>query len=228
LEKQAEKLTNFKKTPIFVALMKNEQTLSNHNEESESVAIILTPEQQKAFDEELLPLIDAVYNFAYNLTHHDENAQDLVQNTYLKAFRSMKNYAKGTNAKAWLFTILKNTFINEYRKLVRQPRKVDYDEVLNHHQEDDNHSSFSSYVDLREEMIESMMGDEVTIAISELPDDFRIVILLCDIEECSYEEIAEITQIPIGTVRSRLHRARNMLKEKLRGYAVSLGYEEKR
>jgi RNA polymerase sigma factor (sigma-70 family) len=208
--------------------MKNEQTLSNHNEESESVAIILTPEQQKAFDEELLPLIDAVYNFAYNLTHHDENAQDLVQNTYLKAFRSMKNYAKGTNAKAWLFTILKNTFINEYRKLVRQPRKVDYDEVLNHHQEDDNHSSFSSYVDLREEMIESMMGDEVTIAISELPDDFRIVILLCDIEECSYEEIAEITQIPIGTVRSRLHRARNMLKEKLRGYAVSLGYEEKR
>ncbi|MEY4903756.1 MAG: hypothetical protein RLZZ292_1571 [Bacteroidota bacterium] len=208
--------------------MKNEPTLSNHNEELESVAIILTPEQQKAFDEELLPLIDAVYNFAYNLTHHDENAQDLVQNTYLKAFRSMKNYAKGTNAKAWLFTILKNTFINEYRKLVRQPRKVDYDEVLNHHQEDDNHSSFSSYVDLREEMIESMMGDEVTIAISELPDDFRIVILLCDIEECSYEEIAEITQIPIGTVRSRLHRARNMLKEKLRGYAVSLGYEEKR
>ncbi len=221
-------MTNFKKTPTFVALMKNEPILSNHNEEADSVAIILTLEQQKAFDEELLPLIDAVYNFAYNLTHHDENAQDLVQNTYLKAFRSMKNYAKGTNAKAWLFTILKNTFINEYRKLVRQPRKVDYDEVLNHHQEDDNHSSFSSYVDLREEMIESMMGDEVTIAISELPDDFRIVILLCDIEECSYEEIAEITQIPIGTVRSRLHRARNMLKEKLRGYAVSLGYEEKR
>ncbi len=210
--------------------MKNEPTLSNHNndDDASSVAIVLTQEQQKAFDEELLPLIDAVYNFAYNLTHHDENAQDLVQNTYLKAFRSMKNYAKGTNAKAWLFTILKNTFINEYRKLVRQPRKVDYDEVLNHHQEDDNHSSFSSYVDLREEMIESMMGDEVTIAISELPDDFRIVILLCDIEECSYEEIAEITQIPIGTVRSRLHRARNMLKEKLRGYAVSLGYEEKR
>jgi RNA polymerase sigma factor (sigma-70 family) len=150
----------------------------------------------------------------------------LVQETYMKAYRFVGNYERGTNAKAWLFKILKNAFINEYRKKSKRPAQVDYEEVITYQDEED--SQYSSYMDLREEMFQSMMGDEVTNAINSLPVDFRTVILLCDIEGFKYEEISKIIDIPIGTVRSRLHRARNMLKEQLKTYAESLGYEDKR
>ena len=187
----------------------------------------LTAEQTELFEKELLPQADALYNFAYHLTYNEDDANDLVQDAYLKAMRFMDKYAVGTNPKAWLFTILKNAFINEYRKKSKQPNKVDYEEIVNFHQEEEG-TNFSSYMDLRVEMFENMMGDEVTQAINDLPEDFRTVILLCDLEGFSYEEIADITEIPIGTVRSRLHRARNMLKDKLRKYAESLGFENKR
>lgn len=180
----------------------------------------------KVFEEEFLPLIDATYNFAYHLTYNEADANDLVQEAYLKAYRFIDKYESGTNAKAWIFKILKNGFINAYRKKVKQPKKVDYEEIINFHDEED--SNFSSYVDLREEMFQGLMGDEMTIAINRLPVDFRTVILLCDVEGFTYEEISKIIDIPIGTVRSRLHRARNMLKEQLREYAQSLGYKEKR
>ena len=144
----------------------------------------------------------------------------------MKAFRFIEKYDKGTNAKAWLFKILKNAFINQYRRKSKQPTKVDYEEIVNYHDEED--TQYSSYLDLREEIFQGMMGDEVTNAINSLPVDFKTVILLCDIEGFTYEEIAKIIDIPIGTVRSRLHRARNMLKEKLTDYAQSLGYEDKR
>ena len=180
----------------------------------------------KVFEEEFLPQIDALYTFAFHLSYNEEDANDLVQETYLKAYRFIGNYEKGTNAKAWLFKILKNAFINQYRKKSKQPTQVDYEEVANYHDEED--SAYSSYMDLREEMFMGMMGDEVTTAINTLPVDFRVVILLCDIEGFTYEEISKIIDIPIGTVRSRLHRSRNMLKEKLKEYAESLGYKDKR
>ncbi len=180
----------------------------------------------RIFEEEFLPQIDALYNFAYHLTYSEEDANDLVQEAYLKAYRFIENYEVGTNAKAWLFRILKNAFINDYRKKNKQPTKVDYEEIIHYHNEEG--TAYSSYEDLREEMFEHMMGDEVTNAINALPVDFRTVILLCDIEGFTYEEISKIINIPIGTVRSRLHRARNMLKEKLKVYASSLGYEDKR
>ena len=183
-------------------------------------------ERDQVFESEFLPQIDALYNFAFHLTYNEEDANDLVQETYLKAYRFIDNYEVGTNAKAWLFKILKNAFINNYRKKSKQPTKVDYEEIITFHDEDD--SQYSSYHDLREEMFQHMMGDEVTNAINSLPVDFRTVILLCDIEGFTYEEISKIVDIPIGTVRSRLHRARNMLKEKLENYAKSLGYEDKR
>ena len=183
-------------------------------------------ERDQVFESEFLPQIDALYNFAFHLTYNEEDANDLVQETYLKAYRFIDNYEVGTNAKAWLFKILKNAFINNYRKKSKQPTKVDYEEIVTFHDEDD--SQYSSYHDLREEMFQHMMGDEVTNAINSLPVDFRTVILLCDIEGFTYEEISKIVDIPIGTVRSRLHRARNMLKEKLENYAKSLGYEDKR
>ena len=182
--------------------------------------------KDKVFEEEFLPQIDALYNFAYHLTYSEEDANDLVQEAYMKAYRFINNYEVGTNAKAWLFRILKNAFINDYRKKNKQPTKVDYEEIVNYHNEED--TNFSSYDDLRTEMFDKMMGDEVTTAINSLPVDFRTVILLCDIEGFTYEEISKIINVPIGTVRSRLHRSRNMLKEKLREYAAEYGYSDKR
>ncbi|MEN0005136.1 MAG: sigma-70 family RNA polymerase sigma factor [Bacteroidota bacterium] len=185
-----------------------------------------TKRQERIFNEEFLPQIDALYTFAYHLTYNEEDANDLVQETYLKAFRFIEKYIAGTNAKAWLFKILKNAFINQYRKKSKQPTQVDYEEIINYHDEED--TNYSSYLDLREEMFQDMMGDEVTNAINALPVDFRVVILLCDVEGFTYEEISKILDIPIGTVRSRLHRARNMLKEQLKAYAATLGYKDKR
>lgn len=178
------------------------------------------------FAKEFLPHADALYNFAFHLVYKEEDANDLVQETFLKAYRFIDSYQQGTNAKAWLFKILKNAFINDYRKKVKQPVKVDYDKLFDYQETDDE--SFVEYVDLRQEVFQGLIGDEVTKAINELPVDFKTVILLCDVEEFSYEEIAKIVDIPIGTVRSRLHRARNILKDKLRSYAAAQGYKENR
>lgn len=174
------------------------------------------------FEQEFLPHADALYNFAYHLTYNEEDANDLVQETFLKAYKYMGHYEPGTNAKAWLFKILKNGFINEYRKAARKPNTIDFDEVAEWHQSDEE--STQGRLDLREEIFGDLMGDEVTKALNVLPVDFKTVILLCDIEGFTYEEIAKIVDIPIGTVRSRLHRARQILKEKLEAYAATLGY----
>jgi RNA polymerase sigma factor (sigma-70 family) len=182
--------------------------------------------ENKIFTDELFPHMESLKTFAFHLTYSDQDAEDLVQETYLKAHKFIDKYVEGTNAKAWLFKILKNAYINEYRKKVKRPTKVDYEEIVNFHDsEDENNAGFS---DLREDMFKNRMGDEVTIALNSLPIDFRTVILLCDIEEFTYEEISKIIDVPIGTVRSRLFRARNMLKDKLKGYAVKLGYKDYR
>lgn len=184
-------------------------------------------EKDEIFEAEFLPHADALSTFAFHLTLFDASANDLVQETYLKAYRFIDKYDVGTNAKAWLFKIMKNAFINDYRKKSKQPTKIDYNEVVNFLDEERD-DTLASYQDLREEMFENLMGDEVTNAINSLPVDSRTVILLCDIEGFSYEEIAKIIDVPVGTVRSRLHRSRNMLKKKLQNYAKSLGYQDKR
>ncbi len=178
------------------------------------------------FEKELFPHIDALKTFAFHLTYDDDDANDLVQETYMKAHRFIDKYIQGTNAKAWLFKILKNAYINDYRKRSKQPTRVDFEDIVSYHDSDD--SKVPGYLDLREEIFDNMMGDEVTIAINSLPIDFRTVVLLCDVEGFTYEEIAKIIDVPIGTVRSRLFRARNMLKEKLKGYAEKIGYKDKR
>ncbi|MBK6729487.1 MAG: sigma-70 family RNA polymerase sigma factor [Bacteroidetes bacterium] len=170
--------------------------------------------------------MDALYNFAFHLTYNEDDANDLVQETFLKSYRFIDSYQQGTNAKAWLFKILKNGFINDYRRKSKRPMQVEFDPMVNYSETDDDSSV--QIVDLRQEMFQGLVGDEVTRALNDLPVDFRTVILLCDIEEFSYEEIAKIIDIPIGTVRSRLHRARNLLKEKLREYAMKEGYKENR
>lgn len=180
----------------------------------------------KIFEEELLPHIEALNTFAYHLTYNEDDASDLVQETYLKAYRYLEKYELGTNAKAWLFKIMKNTFINSFRKKVKQPSQVSIDNVNTYLVEEDER--YSGYMDLRSEIFDNIMSDEVTLALNTIPEEFRTIILLCDIEEFSYEEIAKIIDVPIGTVRSRLHRARNLLKQKLKVYAESMGYEDKR
>jgi RNA polymerase sigma-70 factor (ECF subfamily) len=173
------------------------------------------------FEREFYPLMDAVYTFAYRLTADATQAEDLVQEVYLKAWRFMNRYEEGTNAKAWLFKICRNAFINEYRSKKSRPYKVDYEDVVVYHNEDDPVAP--RYFGLHEEMGSKLMGDEVTLAINALSPSFRSVVLL-DLEDFTYEEIAAILEIPIGTVRSRLHRARNVLAEKLREYAEAQGY----
>lgn len=178
----------------------------------------------EVFRQELLPLDESLYNFAYHLTYNRDDALDLVQETYLKAFKALDQYRQETNAKAWLFRILQNTFINEYRKKVRQPHKVDYEDFVVH--QDDEDSALTGALDLSIELFSKMMGDEVTAAVNALGEPYRNVIILADIEDFKYDEIAKILDIPVGTVRSRLHRARKLLKDQLVHYAASLGYQE--
>ncbi|MEP0710835.1 sigma-70 family RNA polymerase sigma factor [Algoriphagus sp.] len=180
-------------------------------------------EKNAIFDGEFMPHIDSMYNFGYRLTFDGDDAKDLVQDTYLKAYRFINSFEQGTNAKAWLFRILKNSFINEYRKKSKQPTKVDYQEVETYYNSDDVH--YQSTSDLRAESVKDMLGDEISNALNSLAVDFRTVIILCDLEGFTYEEMAKIHDIPIGTVRSRLHRARNLLKEKLQSYAQHMGYK---
>lgn len=181
-------------------------------------------EKTEVFDGEFMPHVDSMYNFAYRLTFDEDDAKDLVQDTYLKAFRFINSFERGTNAKAWLFRILKNSFINEYRKKSKQPSKVDYNEVEQYYNSDDVDENFTT--DLRVETVQHMIGDEISGALNGIPVDFRTVIILSDLEDFTYEEMSKILDIPIGTVRSRLHRARNMMKEKLASYAKEMGYNK--
>jgi RNA polymerase sigma factor (sigma-70 family) len=160
-------------------------------------------EKYQIFDKEFMPHINALYNAAFRFTTDEDDANDLVQDTYLKAFRFISSFQQGTNAKAWLFRILRNSFINDYRRKSKEPSKVDYQDVETFYNSEDAET-----------------------ALNALDVDFRTVIILCDVEGFTYEEMAKILDIPIGTVRSRLHRARNLLKEKLRKYAKSMGYDD--
>lgn len=181
-------------------------------------------QKQQDFNEEILPHLDAIYNFALKLTANSDDAEDLVQDTIVKAYRFFSSYEKGTNAKGWLFRILKNSYINNYRKASRQPHKVDYDEIEPFYET--IRSEQSDTTDMESRMYGEMMDDDVTSALNRLPEDFRTVVLLCDIEGFSYEEIANMVDVPIGTIRSRLHRGRNLLKAELTDYAARRGYGE--
>ncbi len=180
-------------------------------------------EKRDIFDHEFLPHINSMYNFGYRLTLDRDDAKDLVQDTYFKAFRFIESFQRGTNAKAWLFRILKNSFINDYRKKIKEPNKVDYQEVESYYNSEDVDRQITP--DLRVDALKDMIGDEISNALNALDVDFRTVIILCDLEGFKYEEMAKILDIPIGTVRSRLHRARQLLKEKLSEYAKSMGYK---
>ena len=187
----------------------------------------LEKDKHRVFNEEFMPYIDAMYNFAFRLTTDEDDAKDLVQDTYMKAFRFINSFQKGTNGKAWLFRILKNSFINDFRKKSKEPNKVDYQEIEGFYNSEDADVDIVATHDLRTESVRDLIGDEVANALNALAVDFRIVIILCDIEGFTYEEMAKILDIPIGTVRSRLHRARILLKDTLKTYAKTMGYAQK-
>lgn len=181
-----------------------------------------TRKKQKEFEAEALPHMDVLYNFALRTAGNEDDARDLLQETYLKAYRFWDKYEKGTNIRAWLFRIMKNSYINRYRKETKEPDKVDYDEIENFYNV--IRAEHTDANDLQEKLFGSLLGDEVAKALESIPEDFRTVVILCDIEGLTYEEIAEFIESPIGTVRSRLHRGRKLLQAKLFEYAKDQGY----
>jgi RNA polymerase sigma-70 factor, ECF subfamily len=181
--------------------------------------------RQQEFEGEALPHADLLYNYALRMTNNSADADDLVQETFLKAFRFWDKYEKGTNIRAWLFRIMKNSYINRYRRESKEPNTVDYEEVQNFYNTIRDEAAESS--DLQESMFGHLLDDDVAVAISRLPEDFRTVVILCDIEGLTYEEIAEFLAVPLGTVRSRLHRGRSLLRTGLMQYAKQRGYTGK-
>ena len=173
----------------------------------------------RTFDEEALPHLDALYRVALRLTGEPSRAEDLVQDTMLKAYRSWRQYRPGTNAKGWLLTILRNTFINDYRRRKLEPVPMDLEAV----------EPFAIFRDVAEADPEGaffaqIVDEKVIEAIDALPTDFREVLVLSDMEGLSYAEIAAALEVPVGTVKSRLFRARRQLQAALYTHAVEMGY----
>lgn len=182
-------------------------------------------EELDAFHREALPHLDALYGTALKLTKDEQDAEDLVQETILKAFRYFDKYENGTNCKAWLFKIMHNTFINRYRKSQKRKEYLVDDDYrpLQERAEAPEQHPFVDEIDGEEEMYHKLFGDEVSRALSQVPVDFRMVVLLADLQDFAYKEIAEIMDCPIGTVMSRLYRGRRMLREQLAQYATEEG-----
>jgi len=191
---------------------------TNNNDEG----IIVNNIKEDVFTNETLPHRSALYNYALKISGNSDDAQDLVQETYYKAYRHFDKFESGTNSKAWMFMILKNSFINDYRKSKREPYKLDYEQIQNFYENVKSDRSQTNNLDT--EYFNNLIDDEMTAAIDQLPTKMREVFLLCDLDGNSYEETAELVGCPIGTVRSRLHRARYMLQETLLDYAKNKGY----
>ena len=178
--------------------------------------------KKEKFEKEALGHIDSLYNLSLYLTRNSDNAKDLVQETYYKAYKFFHQFQEGTSIKAWLFKILKNTFINLYRKKVREPEIIDYEKVESFiGLIKDNNFDFAHLEE--DNLLNKFLSDDVVSALNQLPDDFKIVVLLSDVEGLSYKEIADIMECPIGTIRSRLSRARKMLQKILLNYALKQG-----
>jgi len=175
------------------------------------------------FENEALVHLDALMRTARRMTKSENDAEDLVQETMLKAYRFFDKFEEGTNCKAWLFKIMTNIFINNYRAKSKAPQKVAMEDI----NDGFLYGQLASNYDVKDpetEFFNKIFDDDVKSAISELPDDFRIVVVLSFLEGFSYQEIADITGLQIGTVKSRLHRGRKLLQKSLLDYALRHGY----
>jgi len=189
-----------------------------------------TPEPQQLralFEEQAIPFMDQLYAAAMRMTRNPADAGDLVQETYTKAYAAFAQYQQGTNLKAWLYRILTNTFINSYRKNQRQPYQNTIDDL-----EDWQLGSAESLTQGRTtrsaeaEAIDHLPDSDVKEALQSIPEDFRLAVYLADVEGFAYQEIADIMKTPVGTVMSRLHRGRRLLRERLADYARQRGFSE--
>jgi RNA polymerase sigma-70 factor, ECF subfamily len=180
-------------------------------------------ELREEFEANVYSYLDALYSHALHLTRSASDAEDLVQETCLKAFRSYDQFERGTNFRAWLFRIQFNTFVNRYRRATREHA---INESLSWEPSGDavmGRGAMQALVDPDSEALRPVLAKEIENAMDTLPEDYRLIILLADVEELSYKEIAQVLGCPIGTVMSRLHRARRMLQKELVQYAEELG-----
>ena len=180
---------------------------------------------QARFAEQAMEYMPSLYSAALRMTRNPADAEDLVQETYLKAYRSFAGFEQGTNLKAWLYRILTNTFINAYRAKKRRPEMTDVDDVedLYLYHRLGGLEAAAAGRSAEEEVLERFTDDEVKAALEALPEQFRMAVLLADVEGFSYKEIAEILDIPIGTVMSRLHRGRRALQKALFEFGMQHG-----
>lgn len=166
--------------------------------------LLKNKESAGSFEENLFQCLDSLYNFAYSLTRNREEAEDLVQEAALRGFNAYHKFAAGTNFKAWIFTILRNIYINQYRKKSREPVKVNYEEV-------ENFINLPDFTGLEEELFSEALQQ----SLNQLPEELRAALILFYIEELSYKEIAGVMKCPVGTVMSRLFMARQCMKKKM-------------
>jgi len=179
--------------------------------------------KRKEFEAQAMPHMDALYRTALRMTKNEKDAEDLVQEALVKAYRYWDKFDSGTNCRAWLFKIMTNIFINDYRSKSRSPMAINMDDI------DDNFLYGQLAVGSKEsnpekDLFNKIFDDDVKKAIETLPDDFRLVVVLSFLEDFSYQEIAEITDLQLGTVKSRLHRGRKLLQKELFEYAIKNGY----
>ncbi|MBU3645217.1 MAG: sigma-70 family RNA polymerase sigma factor [Candidatus Nanopelagicaceae bacterium] len=180
-------------------------------------------ERTKRFERDALQYMNQLYAAAMRYTRNPEDAQDLVQDTYAKAYTSFHQFEPGTNLKAWLYRVLTTTFINNYRKDQRRPQTSDSELEDWQLAEASSHTSDQGK-STEDVVLENLPDSDIKNALAQIPEEFRMVVYLADVEGFSYKEIAEIVGVPAGTVMSRLHRGRKQLREKLTDYARERGY----
>ena len=182
------------------------------------------------FNEEAMPLLDQLYGGALRMTRNPQDAEDLVQETYLKAYKAFDSFKEGTNLKAWLYRIMTNTYINSYRKKQRRPIETSAEDVTDRQLYTTSSHDSTGLQSAEVEALKNLPDAQIAEAMNSLSDDYRMVVYYADVEGLAYKEIAEVMDIPLGTVMSRLHRGRKQLRELLKDVAneQGIGLEEQK